>query len=273
MSVEFIPQVQYNFKLTFVLLTIWFTPQASGKSRRAIRASLSSPLEDLNAEQLSQKLQDVVSNQYEKDPQHEHCPSPPKKGSPSKTAVAETLRQNSAATVPTPPAVPRDGAGARRVRSGPKERSPPIVNTLHRIKSSPLERGDQDSDLSSGPAERHKKGGERAGSGDKRKKKAHQDDEKQKDELAVYYEDNVKPLLCQMEQKFADRNVEELCQDCLKLWNVLEKKGFIGKASGSFSARRRGEILRTVFKFLDLSEPRLLLRLGRLILSVSTTYT
>ncbi|XP_015772193.1 PREDICTED: armadillo repeat-containing protein 2-like [Acropora digitifera] len=247
------------------------SPPPSGKSRRAIRASLSSPLEDLNAEQLSQKLQDVVSNQPEKDPQLEHCPSPPKKGSPSKTSVADTSRQNSAASVPTPPAVPRDGAGTRRVRSGPKERSSPTVNALHRIKSSPLERRDQDSDLSSEAAERHKKGSERAGSGDKRKKKAHHDDEKQKDELAIYYEDNVKPLLCQMEQKFADRNVKELCQDCLKLWNVLEKKGFIGKASGSFSARRRGEILRTVFKFLDLSEPRLLLRLGRLILSMKVT--
>ncbi|XP_067050151.1 armadillo repeat-containing protein 2-like [Acropora muricata] len=247
------------------------SPPPSGKSRRAIRASLSSPLEDLNAEQLSQKLQDVVSNQPEKDPQLEHCPSPPKKGSPSKTSVADTSRQNSAASVPTPPAVPRDGAGTRRVRSGPKERSSPTVNALHRIKSSPLERRDQDSDLSSEAAERHKKGGERAGSGDKRKKKAHHEDEKQKDELAVYYEDNVKPLLCQMEQKFVDRNVKELCQDCLKLWNVLEKKGFIGKASGSFSARRRGEILRTVFKFLDLSEPRLLLRLGRLILSMKVT--
>ena len=83
----------------------------------------------------------------------------------------------------------------------------------------------------------------------------------------------MKPLLSQMEERFAERNVKDLCQDCLKLWNALERKGLMGKASGSFSARRRGEILRTVFKFLDLSDPRLLLRLGRLILSVSINFS
>jgi len=145
------------------------------------------------------------------------------------------------------------------MKSGPPERGELFVTTNEQtvIKTSPT-------------TERKKKGGERSGSGDKRKKKSQQGEDKQKDELVPYYEENVKPLLSQMEERLAERNVKELCQDCLKLWNALEKKGLIGKASGSFSARRRGEILRTVFKFLDLSDPRLLLRLGRLILSVST---
>lgn len=238
-----------------------------GKSRRPLRTSPSSgSYEELNADQLNQKLHDVAINQGEKDGQPDLCPSPPKRGSPSKT-LANPLRRNSAEAIPAPPTVPRDNAGARRVRSGPKERSQP-VNALHRVKSSPLEHGDQNSDQGSTTAERSKKAGDRAGSGDKRKKK---EEEKLKDELVIYYEDNVKPLLSQMEQRFAEKNVTELCHDCLKLWSVLEKKGLIGKASGSFSARRRGEILRTVFRFLDLSEPRLLLRLGRLILSMKVT--
>lgn len=176
--------------------------------------------------------------------------------------------------------VPRDVIGTRRVRSGPKERSPPVANALTRVKSGPPERGDptlmsnDQTGNQTSPTretrETRKKVGERGSSGDKRNKKSQQEEDKPKDELVIYFEDNVKPLLSQMEERFAEKNIKGLCQDCLKLWNVLEKKGFIGKASGSFSARRRGEILRTVFKFLDLSEPRLLLRLGRLILSVST---
>lgn len=255
-------------------------PQPSGKGRRPIRSSLPGPPEELSAEKLNQKLHNAVIGQQDKEPQHELCPSPPKRGSPSRTspALADPFRRNSAEAFPIPPAVPRDVVGTRRVRSGPKERSPPVVNSLTRVKSGPLEcgdatvlSGDQTNEQTSPVMERRKKGGERGGSGDKRKKKSQQEEDKPKDELVSYYEEHVKPLLSQMEERFAERNVKELCHDCLKLWNALEKKGLIGKASGSFSARRRGEILRTVFKFLDITEPRLLLRLGKLILSVSTS--
>lgn len=245
-----------------------------------MRTSLSCPSEELNAEKLNQKLRNAVISQQEKDSQIELCPSPPKRGSPSRTSpVGDPFRRHSTDTFPVPPAIPRDVVGARRVRSGPKERSPPVVDSVTRVKSGPLERGDPfvtSNDVSveqtSSATGRGKKGSERSGSGDKRKKSkgTQQEDDKPKDELVMYYEENVKPLLSQMEQRFAERNVKDLCQDCLKLWNALEKRGLIGKASGSFSARRRGEILRTVFKFLDLSDPRLLLRLGKLILSVST---
>lgn len=112
----------------------------------------------------------------------------------------------------------------------------------------------------------------RTSSGDKRKRKQGSESEKAKDELAAYYEEQVKPLLAQMEEKFLADSTSELCRDCLKLWNLLERKGMMGKASGSSSARRRGEILKTLFKFLDVTDPRLMLRLGKLILSVSTMW-
>ena len=257
-------------------------PQPSGKGRRPIRTPLSAPPEEISAEKLNQKLHNAAMGQQDKEPQLELCPSPPKRGSPSRTspALADPFRRNSAETLPTPPALQRDVVGARRVRSGPKERSPPVANSLTRVKSGPIERrdatvisGNQINEETSADMEKRKKGGERGGSGDKRKKKSQQEEDntKPKDELVIYYEEHVKPLLSQMEERFAERNVKELCHDCLKLWNALEKKGLIGKASGSFSARRRGEILRTVFKFLDITEPRLLLRLGKLILSVSTS--
>ena len=248
-----------------------------GKSRRPLRSSLSGSGEDLNAEKLSQKLRKAALGQG-RDARAELSPSPPKRGSFSGTPphMSEPLRRTSSEIFPTPPTVSKDMVSSRRVRSGPKERCSPVIDSVTRVKSGPLERGDptgvgneQVDAQSCSSSERRKKSAERSGSGDKRRKKSQADDDKPKDELVSYYEENVKPLLTQMEERFAEKNMKELCQDCLKLWNALEKKGLIGKASGSFSARRRGEILRTVFKFLDLSDPRLLLRLGRLILAVS----
>ena len=260
----------------------WFLPfflQPSGKVRRPLKSSLSGPFEELNAEKLNQKLHNIVIGQQDKEARAELPPCPPKSGSFSGTppSVGEPLWYRSSEILPVPPAVSRDVVGARRVRSGPKERSTPVVDSITRVKSGPLERGDPAgipseqtaSETSPTSGRMRKKGGERGGSGDKRRKKSQAEEDKPKDELVSYYEDHVKPLLSQMEERFAEKNVKDLCQDCLKLWNALEKKGLMGKASGSFSARRRGEILRMVFKFLDLSDPRLLLRLGRLILSVS----
>lgn len=250
-----------------------------GKSRRPLRSSLSGSGEDLNAEKLSQKLRKAALGQG-RDARAELSPSPPKRGSFSGTLphMGEPLRRTSSEIFPTPPTVSKDMVSSRRVRSGPKERCSPVIDSVTRVKSGPLERGDptgvgneQVDAQSCSSSERRKKSAERSGSGDKRRKKSQADDDKPKDELVSYYEENVKPLLTQMEERFAEKNMKELCQDCLKLWNALEKKGLIGKASGSFSARRRGEILRTVFKFLDLSDPRLLLRLGRLILAMKVT--
>ncbi|KAL9969241.1 hypothetical protein ACROYT_G021436 [Oculina patagonica] len=253
----------------------------SGKARRPLRSSLSGPVEELNAEKLNQKLHNVAIGQQDREARTELSPSPPKRGSLSGTppSLSEALRRSSSEILPTPPAVSKDVTTTRRVRSGPKERSPPVVDSITRVKSGPLERGDPTGisneqtvgQTSPTSGRSRKKASERGGSGDKKRKKPQVEEDKPKDELVSYYEEHVKPLLAQMEERFAEKNVKDLCQDCLKLWNALEKKGLIGKASGSFSARRRGEILRTVFKFLDLSDPRLLLRLGRLILSMKVT--
>ena len=261
----------------FILISCYIClfVQPSGKTRRPIRTSL--PLDRDSVAEVSQKLKSAVIDPSDGETRNSHSPCSPKRMSPSSTPAAppELIRHNSAGPLPTPPSSPKHVINTRRVRSGPKERSSSLVNS--HVKSSPTERVE--------PSERARDGKidpslpcsaesakrcERTGSGDERKKKSRLDGEKtSKDDLVLYYEDRVKPLLGHMEEKFAERNLKDLCQDCLKLWNALEKKGLIGKASGGFSARRRGEVLRTVFKFLDLNDPRLLLRLGRLILSVS----
>ena len=271
----------YGCFVCYVYLS-WFLPyflQPSGRARRPLRSSLSGPFEELNAEKLNQKLHNIAIGQQDKEARTELPPCPPKRGSFSGTSpsVGEPLRHSSSEILPAPPAVSRDVVGARRVRSGPTGHRSPVIDSVTRVKSGPPERGDPagiSSEQTVGQTSptsgrMRKKGGERGGSGDKRRKKSQSEEDKPKDELVSYYEEHVKPLLSQMEERFAERNVKDLCQDCLKLWNALEKKGLMGKASGSFSGKRRGDILRTVFKFLDLSDPRLLLRLGRLILSVS----
>lgn len=202
------------------------------------------------------------------------CPSPPKKVSQLSTPPASVglLKWNSADALPTPPIVGQSEInGTRRVRSGPKERNTPVnCEVTPRVRSGPTERHNHDTFTAN-----EMKSSERTESGDKRKKKFCNDSCSQKtsrEELSVYYEETVKPLLNEMEGKLAEKNATELCQDCLKLWNALDRKGMIGKANGSSSARRRGEILRTVFKFLDIHNPRLLLRLSRLVLSVSIMF-
>lgn len=234
-------------------------------------AQVQSPVVGGQAE-TTRKLKSLLTGQ-DSDSSINLSPSPPKRFPPSSTPPTSIglPRWNSTDALPTPPiALQAEIMATRRVRSGPKERNPPMnCDATPRVKSGPIERHRYDAESSSTTGS-EKKNAERTGSGDKRKKKLHGDSSTSREELSVYYDENVKPLLSQMEMKLSERNASELCQDCLKLWNVLDRKGMIGKACGSASARRRGEILRTVFKFLDIHDPRLLLRLARLVLSVST---
>ena len=230
----------------------------------------------------NQKLKNAIIGQTDSVRENAVCPSLPKRVSPSNTppTSADGVRRSSTGPLPAPPSSNKvDQLVPRRVKSGPKERVGPVIDETIRVRSGPTNRSllhdqapteSEEGQWRSGSGKK----GERAGSGDRRKKKPHSAGERPaKDELALYYDEQVKPLLCQMEEKFAGRNGTELCQDCLRLWHVLDRKAMIGKASGSSSSRRRGEILRTIFKFLDITEPRLLLRLGRLILSVSYNLT
>ena len=199
------------------------------------------------------------------------CPSPPKIGSPSGTppSSAGKIRRNSAGPTPTPPSgIKSDLIVTRRVRSGPKERisprSPDSDAVSRRINDQVNNNNSDDSSVEDVSPRKDV----RSSSGDKRKRKPVETD-KQKDELTLYHEEHVKPLLSRMEEKFVSNRIAELASDCLLLCKVLEEKGMIGKASGSTSAKRRGEILKTLFKFLDVNDSRLVLRLGKLILSVS----
>ena len=63
---------------------------------------------------------------------------------------------------------------------------------------------------------------------------------------------------------FAEKDVKMLCEFSDELHMLLEKQGLLGK-----NYKQRSRILKAIFKMLDLDEPKLLLRLARLILAVS----
>ena len=64
---------------------------------------------------------------------------------------------------------------------------------------------------------------------------------------------------------FAEKDVKMLCEFSDELHMLLEKQGLLGK-----NYKQRSRILKAIFKMLDLDEPKLLLRLARLILAVSS---
>ncbi|XP_031553121.1 armadillo repeat-containing protein 2-like [Actinia tenebrosa] len=270
------------------------TPPSS-KVRRPIRTSLPSNGDTNTSQPLTGQVPTIASGTPSISPKTNakiksavagsdgpivFCPSPPKKVLSSNTppSSASIARRNSAGPTPTPTppsAIKADLLVTRRVRSGPKERSSPLSPEECAAENQELNKklnyngnGTRSEESSPKKDVNHT---ERASSGDKRKRKPGSESDKTKDELALYYEEQVKPLLVQMEDKFSANNTGELCRDCLKLWNLLERKGMMGKASGSSSARRRGEILKTLFKFLDVTDPRLMLRLGKLILSMKVS--
>lgn len=80
----------------------------------------------------------------------------------------------------------------------------------------------------------------------------------------VLYEKRVRPLL---ERLIVTEQKSQLLQTVTDLYGVLEEGNLLGRGAG----KRRATILRTVFQLLDIDDPRLLLRLSRLILAVGTS--
>lgn len=63
---------------------------------------------------------------------------------------------------------------------------------------------------------------------------------------------------------FLEKDAESVVKLTDELYALLLKENLLGK-----NCKRRSAILKSIFKILDLDDPRVLLRLARLILSVS----
>ena len=89
------------------------------------------------------------------------------------------------------------------------------------------------------------------------------------DNKASAFKDNVEPLLKQMELNYLHSDIDALSINFDVLWKSLEISGLLVKASSSGSARRRATVLRTIFKFVDVEDPIVILKLCKVALAVS----
>ncbi|KAK3593875.1 hypothetical protein CHS0354_011480 [Potamilus streckersoni] len=86
--------------------------------------------------------------------------------------------------------------------------------------------------------------------------------EEDNEEMNKSYQEHILPLLEEMAALGKRKEVDKICDLSDTLYNTLEKKGMLGK-----NYKQRSTVLKAIFKMLDLEEPRLLLKLARLILS------
>ncbi|KAL3882503.1 hypothetical protein ACJMK2_028840 [Sinanodonta woodiana] len=86
--------------------------------------------------------------------------------------------------------------------------------------------------------------------------------EEENDEMNKSYQEHVLPLLEEMAALGKRKEIDKICYLSDALYDTLEKKGMLGK-----NYKQRSTVLKAIFKMLDLEEPRLLLKLARLILS------
>ena len=133
----------------------------------------------------------------------------------------------------------------RRVHSGPKERTGVLEETtaLHKRSNS---YGDiSQHNINNAPINEY----------------VEQDNE------IIFFEQNIKPLLTQMELNHLHGDVDSLIINFDILWKTLEIGNMLGKAN--LGSRRRSEILTSVYKCTTDNNVLLWLKLSRLFLAVS----
>ena len=87
-----------------------------------------------------------------------------------------------------------------------------------------------------------------------------------------FWEAEISPLLSELGAGVcapASVPTDQLCRVCDCLWAGLQRRGLPGRA-GARAKERRSALLRAVFRLLDHSDPRLLLKLAKIILAVRT---
>lgn len=64
-------------------------------------------------------------------------------------------------------------------------------------------------------------------------------------------------------------SISELCETCNLLWARLLAHSLLGRTGGIGGTKRRGSVLRAIFRLLDHKNPHLLLKVAKIILAVS----
>lgn len=160
----------------------------------------------------------------------------------------------------------------RRVHSGPKERSSLPVEERgegdgrempYRAPSSASVRSpprSAESRTGSGGTKRTSSAGStgRGGSAGKR--------EEETAEEALFYSQNIVPLLERMTAASSKKDLKKLGQVTEDLYSLLQKENLLGR-----NCKQRTTILKSIFKLLDADDTRIQLKLARLILAFKVT--
>ena len=85
-------------------------------------------------------------------------------------------------------------------------------------------------------------------------------------ELPIW-DSEILPLLKNLDATPYD-STSELCEICDLLWTSLSTHSLLGRTGGLGGTKRRGNVLRTVFRLLDHKNPHLLLKVSKIILAV-----
>lgn len=86
---------------------------------------------------------------------------------------------------------------------------------------------------------------------------------------SVFWKSEIVPLLRDLEAT-PYQEVEHLCASCSTLWACLERRGLLGRTGGTGGTKKRSAVLKAVFKLLDHKDPRLLLKVSKIIVAVSS---
>ena len=88
-----------------------------------------------------------------------------------------------------------------------------------------------------------------------------------KTQAVKVWDNEVQPLLNLLDSVVSSE--EELLEICDKLWDILKSNDLFGRTAGLAGSKRRSLLLRCVFKLLSYKEAGVLMKLAKIILSVS----
>ncbi|XP_070568677.1 armadillo repeat-containing protein 2-like isoform X2 [Ptychodera flava] len=156
----------------------------------------------------------------------------------------------------------------RRVHSGPKERTKNFFDekgedamdeVIRSSSAGTIRMPNKIERVSSGSSVRSESGY----ASDRCSSAGRKDEETPED--AFYWNTHILPIIENMEGKTkspSDDEIEKLCTQCDLLYKMLEEGNLLGRG-----VKRRSSVLKPVYRLLDIDNPKLMLKLARLILA------
>ena len=88
-----------------------------------------------------------------------------------------------------------------------------------------------------------------------------------KGKAVAYWNTHIAPVLLELSP--ATQDTQRLCLLLDRLWEGLCAGNFLGRSGGVGGSKRRGTVLKAVFRLLDSKDPKLLLKVAKILFGVS----